>query len=246
MGDSAASRLALFRSSLGQNQRDFADSLGVSKGTVAFIESGERLPSRAFLLRISDRYGVNADWLLNGHGEMLRPPGSGFEGRSVRIEVPDLDMPGHGDIRIQEKDYTWVRRANLSISAGNGIVPLPPEEEDGIVLPNAWLQKFAVNPDLCRFFTVRGDSMAPTIPDGALILIHLLEKTVEKEGVYAFVLDDHLFIKRLVPAGQDARMQVRAISIVSDNPTYPPKILVGNDINGLRIVGRVHAVFSKV
>lgn len=246
MGDSPGKRLALFRKTLGLSQRKFSAQLEVSPGFIGQIEADLSAPSKAFLVKISDRYGVSADWLLNGHGEMLRHPGSGFTGRSVQIEQPDSAMPGHGDLRIQNKDYTWIRRANLSVSAGSGMASLPPEEEDGIVLPNAWFRKLGVNPDLCRFFAVRGDSMAPTIPDGALILTHLVEKTVEKAGIFAFVLDDHLFIKRLIPAETDARMKPKAVSIVSDNPAHPPRVLVGSEINDLRIIGRVHAVFAGV
>lgn len=246
MEDSPGKRLALFRAEKGLSQRALADSLGVSNATVGQIETDSRTPTKGFLLKISDRYGVNADWLLNGHGKMLRLPGSGFPGRAAQIEQSDSSMPGHGDLRIQNKEYTWIRRASLSISAGSGMANLPPEEEDGIVLPNAWLQKLRVNPDLCRFFTVRGDSMAPTIPDGALVLTHLIEKTVEKAGIFAFVLDEHLFIKRLIPAEDGAGLKLKAVTIVSDNPAHPPKVLVGNEINDLRIIGRVHAVFSGV
>lgn len=47
-----------------QTQAEFAEFLGVSRPTVGFYESGERIPDAITLERIARRCNVSADWLL--------------------------------------------------------------------------------------------------------------------------------------------------------------------------------------
>jgi len=246
MGDSAGARLAEFRATLGLNQRDFAASLGTSHGTVAFIESDQRTPSKAFLVKISDVYGVSADWLLHGHGEMLRPRGPGFTARRLRIDPPDSARPGYGDLSIGGQDYAMVRRMGLSVSAGSGLESLPEGDEDGLIFPIAWLSRRGIDPGLSVIVSVRGDSMAPAIPDGALVMIDCRVRTVQGAGVYAYVRDGQSYIKRLVPSGRGRGDKPTALMIVSDNPAYPPVALTGPDMNALSVVGKVRATITMM
>lgn len=50
------------------NQRDFAEKLGVSKGSISQIEQGKAMPGGEFLLRIHAAFGVDVTWLLTGMG----------------------------------------------------------------------------------------------------------------------------------------------------------------------------------
>lgn len=52
------------------SQRAFAASLGVSGGLIGQLEADISQPSRAILEKISNTYGLSAEWLLNGRGEM--------------------------------------------------------------------------------------------------------------------------------------------------------------------------------
>ena len=45
-------------------QGEFAEKIGVSRATVGFYESGERLPDALILNQIADRCDVSVDWLL--------------------------------------------------------------------------------------------------------------------------------------------------------------------------------------
>jgi transcriptional regulator with XRE-family HTH domain len=59
-------RVKLVRGEL--NQRDFADRLGVSKGSISQIEQGKAMPSGDFLLKIHSAFEVDITWLLTGMG----------------------------------------------------------------------------------------------------------------------------------------------------------------------------------
>lgn len=51
----------------------FADEVGVQRSGISHILSGRNKPSLEFILKILDTWPeINTDWLLKGHGKMLR------------------------------------------------------------------------------------------------------------------------------------------------------------------------------
>jgi phage repressor protein C with HTH and peptisase S24 domain len=193
---------------------------------------------------LSERYNISADWLLNGHGERFHAATPGFQGRSERVEPPDYARPGHGDVRFGDNDYVFIRRMDLSVSAGSGVVSVEGEDTGSVALPIAWCSHAGINSDLAVLVKVKGDSMSPTIPDGSFVLIHLIEKEVARSGIYAFTRNGEAFIKRLVPSEPAPDGRSNSVAILADNPAYPQQVLSGKTMNELRIVGRVRGVFS--
>ena len=246
MDDSPGKRLAAFRKKQQLSQRAFGAQIGVSGGFIGQIEADISAPSQGFLTKISDAYGVSADWLLNGQGEMQRAIGPGFKGTTMRIEPPNYAKPAHGDFQSGDIDYSMIRRMDLSVSAGSGVVTLKGDAAESVALPSRWLSKAGINGNLSVLVTVKGDSMAPAIQDGAFVLVHLMEKQVTAAGIYAFNLDGQSFVKRLVPSDTNGEGRAEAISIISDNPAYPPMLLTGRKLNELRVVGRVRAVLAMI
>jgi len=228
------------------NQREFAQSLGISSSGVAFIESDQRTPSKGFLIKISDRYRISADWLLHGIGEMQQEEIAGFAGRKGRISPPQYDRPANGDFRFDGEEFAMIRRMDLSVSAGTGLIPTEGGEAEALAFSRTWLQRNSINADLAVLVRVSGDSMAPGIPNGALVLLHLPEMRVEREGVYAFNRGEASFIKRLVPSGRNEHGRPSSLVIVSDNPAYPPEVVSGSDMNDIRVIGRIRCAMTTL
>ena len=67
------SRIKQVRSSQKMTQQDFADKLGVKRGTIANYELGRNEPIDAVISLICDKFNVNESWLRTGHGDMFRP-----------------------------------------------------------------------------------------------------------------------------------------------------------------------------
>lgn len=65
--------LKRFRSSLGLNQKEFADKLNMKPPLYQRYESGKTVPSVNFVIRLSNEYGVSTDYLL-GLSDEPRPP----------------------------------------------------------------------------------------------------------------------------------------------------------------------------
>jgi phage repressor protein C with HTH and peptisase S24 domain len=65
-----------------------------------------------------------------------------------------------------------------------------------------------------KLFEVAGDSMAPTLMDGDLIMVNLREKNVRSGCIYLVRMEDELMVKRLEnrPGG--------VLLIRSDNRAY--------------------------
>lgn len=241
MSDSPAKRLALFRKSIGMNQRDLAASLGFSPGRIGMIESGASQPSRNFLQKLSERYGLNPAWLLEGHEPMIHTQKPGFIGRQTQTQItpPDRARPSSGDFAINGKDFVFVRRMALDASAGSGLVAIEGETTEDMAFSASWMSRLGLNSDLCGLVRVRGDSMAPTIPDGALVLIHAAERFLEREGIYAFSIGEEVFVKRLTPVQSGHGKKLLAVMITSDNPSYPARTMQAKEMCQLRIAGRV-------
>lgn len=226
------------------SQRAFGSSLGVSGGLIGQLEADLDRPSSRVISAISERYNVSADWLLNGHGAMFHPPIPGFSGTAGKIEPPDHGKPAHGDLRFAGHEYVFVKRMDLSISAGNGLVAFDGEEADQMAFPAAQLSKMGINADLAVLVRVKGDSMTPEIPDGSLVMVHVIEITVDRDGIYAFIRDGQAYVKRLVPSGALRNGRRSSVMIVAANRAYPPEVLSGTEMNAIRIVGRVRGVFT--
>ena len=80
------------------------------------------------------------------------------------------------------------------------------------------------------FLTSDGDSMWPTVPDGARVLLDLRDTRL-REGIFGFRLGDELRVKRL-------RRLVDGIEIISDNEHYPVERLDGERLEHFQIIGR--------
>lgn len=241
-------RLAEWRSAQDLTQQGLANRLGVSRGYIGDIEAGRSSPSRKFLLLLADRFGVSIDWILHGTGEPIvaRPPG--FQGRheNTRIDPPDLGMPQSGDFRFGDENFFMVKRMDLDVSAGHGLIAATDGEHEMMAFPRSWMLQNRVNPDLAVLVRAKGDSMAPTIPNGALILLDCMDKDFLKPGIFAFVRGENSFVKRLVPVGISSDGKPTAVKVISDNPAFPLDILIEEEIDSLLPVGSVRCVMTTL
>ena len=84
----------------------------------------------------------------------------------------------------------------------------------------------------------RGDSMAPKIADGDLLLIDEGDTRIT-DGIFAFLLDDEARVKRI-------RRKLGGVSIISDNPDYETEEVPSDQLDRLTVIGRVRWVGSVV
>lgn len=78
-----AGRIKEIRGRLELSRLRMADMLGVSYSSMGKYLNGTQMVGLSVLLRLSAYLGVSLDWLLIGHGEMMRDEG---EARKQRME----------------------------------------------------------------------------------------------------------------------------------------------------------------
>lgn len=70
MGKTVNSRIKMLRTHLGLTQQDFSKLVGLTNTHLSRIENEENSPQISTVDQISDRTGVDKDWLLHGLGEL--------------------------------------------------------------------------------------------------------------------------------------------------------------------------------
>lgn len=66
-------RIKEIRSNAKLTQQEFADRLGIRRGTIANYELGRNEPIDAVITLICREFNVNETWLRTGDGEMFKP-----------------------------------------------------------------------------------------------------------------------------------------------------------------------------
>lgn len=186
-------------------QAAFAEALEVSSQTVQQWLKDDNYPTVANVLRIAEILGVSPAWLLFGE------TGSSDD---LLVAVPEYDIDfscGNGASLFEDRDITRL-----------------------VYYLRAWFVENQINPARAVRVRIKGDSMKPFLWEGDSALLHLGEIQIVDGGVYAFGIDDDLFIKRL------ALVPGVGLQVISDNPEYAPQILETDRFaDRLRIFGRV-------
>ncbi|MBI1408161.1 MAG: helix-turn-helix domain-containing protein [Caulobacter sp.] len=185
----------------------FAQRIGIPQNTVSkYIRgAGSAGPRLDLVAQIADGLGCSIDWLVWGRGD-----------------GPDASA---GFVRIPRYDAT--------LAAGAGSWNEGRRHLDDIPFTAEFLRKRLNRTSTLGLtvLTAAGDSMAPTIADGALLLVDEDDKHIT-DAVFAFVLDGDARVKRF-------RRTLSGITLVSDNQAYPPETVNGEDLARLQVIGKV-------
>lgn len=133
------------------------------------------------------------------------------------------------DERITE--YSFVRREKAVAGAGESF-----ETDDGMdgmfAFRRDFLEKINVKEENARLMRISGDSMVPLIHDGDNVLFNTADREPRDGRIYVCSLGDALMVKRLqqIPHGWQ---------LCSENSRYSPVQVMGDELDLLRIHGRV-------
>lgn len=221
-------RLKSERERLGMSQVAFAERGRVSKQSQQNYEANKRKPDSDYLRGIAEA-GADVLYILTG---------------TRNASLPELNRPMPRDVRIGDQDYAAIRVYDVDAAAGNGIVPTSEAVADQLAFPVAWLNRHDLVPDLSGLVRVKGDSMAPTIPDGAYVLVDFRGRADwSKPGIYIVRLDDAIVVKRLQLPRKPGESWA---ALISDNPAYPPVFVSNTQADSFQPIARVRAVISSV
>ena len=204
---------------------------GVPVGTLNNYLAGRDM-KRGALLAIADATGVSLEWLASGRGPVEAPS-------QVIISMHSagsVDRPATPAEIALPAGYVRIPRFSIAASAGHGA--LATTEHPQVVEYVAYAEDFLRahlrrRPEDLGLIETRGDSMEPTIPDGAVLTLDVSERqTLENGRLYVVAVGDALVVKRV-------ELRMTAIVLHSDNPRYPPEIIDRADAEQLHVIGQV-------
>ena len=140
---------------------------------------------------------------------------------------------------VHSTDKYWIRYfPSVNVSAGGG-GDFSDNDYEKLEIPDFFLNLVGGVDNIKHIeaINVTGDSMEPTLNNGNIIFIDKSKNDSSKDGIYAFVNENGLFVKRI------QRRIDGALDIISDNKEYPIQIASKGDIN---ILGKVISSIGRV
>ena len=183
---------------------ELARITGIPRRTLEYYLSGEHEPKVSRCLQIAAAVGVNAGWLVSGLGPMHVEGSEAPCCRRQQLPLLDMGHPCPPPGKLPDSSHLWVAISCLSLIG---------------------LQSH----NLCAII-MRGDSMAPTIHPGDLLLIDQDNQRLIDGQLFALADGDTLLVKRL------QHQLGGGVRIISDNPHYPE---IETSASALNILGQV-------
>ena len=140
-----------------------------------------------------------------------------------------LSRVGHGwDAFVQ------VPRYDIRASAGPGALVDGEHVLNHMAFRDDWLRHvLGLRPERLALIDVDGDSMAPMLTHGDMILVDTTDGKGVTEGIHVINLGGRLLVKRLRPLVDGS------VEVASDNERYGSEVVPAEQLDQLKVVGRV-------
>ena len=179
--------------------------------------NGEKMPRHENVKKIADYLGVSPSWLEYGETNNGFSPVDVYEGNDPVLPT-EVEIPLFTEVQL---------------AAGNGFTNVSEITDQKYRLSVDLLARNGISPSNVACCKVNGDSMAPSIKDGATVAIDTSDTTVRDNRVYAINHGGMLRVKYL------HKMPYGGLRIRSENPDYQDEEISSESVSDIRIIGRV-------
>ena len=209
----------------GITQADLAREAGVTpQGVYGWVSGGTQSLTGESLLKAAKALGVRPEWLASGSGAMRNP--------SHAHQAAGPGLTAYQDANeLDPNKYVWVKRYDVSLSAGTGSPVWVEQEDDPIAFRAAFFARKGLTARNCRAMYVRGRSMEPRLDDGDTVVIDTSQTRVIEGEIYALMVGDQLYIKHLEPS-------MGGLMLRSSNPAFADRQLSADELAHTTILGR--------
>lgn len=197
-------------------QTALARALGVNRSAITQAKNRNAVPQK-WILALSRQYRVSADWLEFG--------------KKAEEKIALNRIGGQDASPMAPFETIMVPKVQATLCAGGGSFELEAVPVSKHPMPRTWLARLG-SPDKMVFMDVVGDSMEPGIRDGDLALVDQGFLEPASKMILAVGYEDVIFLKRLQRHGS-------GYVLLSDNPSYAPIEVAGDELGSFRIIGRV-------
>lgn len=218
-------RLRAERERLGMSQSVFGEACGVGKASQINYETEKRSPDSTYLMAAAG-LGVDVQYLLTA--------------QRSSDSLPSLMLHSMQQTLAEPEEFAPIPVYAAELAAGGGAENAVEEIIDHMAFRRDWLRKMGVSPAAAIIARAHGESMAPTLNNGDVVLIDRAKAEPPSKPravgdtrpakIYALLDDGGARIKRVELAAPGM------LAILSDNPASAPEFRPVSDVT---IIGRV-------
>lgn len=132
---------------------------------------------------------------------------------------------------LREYDFKGIPKVKARLCAGGGSFEVGSEIEGYYSFRTEWLLHKG-NSEHMVLMDIFGNSMTPELKDGDTVLIDESQKDVLAGALYAIGIDDTIMVKRV-------EKHPNKLVLISDNKDYSPIFLQHEEMDTIRIIGKV-------
>jgi len=227
-------RIAEIMAATGKQVGEIADITGVTSSAVTQWKDG---PTKSIktgpATKLEEATGYSARWIATGEGAKLAGPVQSRATGAPPSMQPILAWEHPDD--LPEGEFVLIPRLGVRLSAGNGCEQVEIEfiEKQPQAFRTDWIRKKRLQPKKLASMTADGDSMEDRIQNGDALVVDTSHTDVVDGKVYALWYDGGERVKRLY------RLPGGGLRIQSDNPKHPTIEVPPNEMEHVRIIGRV-------
>lgn len=191
-----AEQLRHIRREKGLTQQQFASELDVSTATIASVENGSRDMPKNLMKSLVKKFGIDANWLLTGEGEMFSTSSAGAVISTTETQQEDVANIPYYDIDVMAH---IAESLDLKDEVPAGVLSIPGFK------------------DCIACFPVYGSSMEPKISSGDVIAVSqavTCDQILWGE-IYLVITDAWRVVKTVHPGKTEEYIILRSI-----NPQY--------------------------
>lgn len=150
--------------------------------------------------------------------------------------TPEWIKTGTGKKRLNGLDdsesmFEVIPKVKARLSAGGGSFDVETDIEGYYSFQKGWLRKKG-SPKHMVLMDICGNSMEPELKNGDTVLVDQSKNEILAGAIYAIGIDDAVMVKRIEKLPDK-------LVLISENEHYAPTYLQGEEINRVRILGKV-------
>ena len=193
-------RLLAARKLRGVSQTKLAQLIGTSANQISQVEHERAGTSIRTAGAAAQALNVSMDYLV---GFVDDPTPTGELVLNLRAKTAlliDLGVAEQTEdeenLKVDSEDFVGVNE--IVASAGTGAEVINERITDRVKFRRPWMRSHGMKPYLCRIVTVIGESMEPTLPDGASILVNMGQEEPRDGKIFVVRIEDEIVVKRLI------------------------------------------------
>lgn len=192
---------------------ELATAIGSDVGNVSRLERDKQGYTEATLTKIADALGVKVVDLFSE--EVVEPPTKQHTNKSdsYRVDVLNISASAGKGVALKDEFIETIKSIEYSSSEARLLFGNRPQEH-------------------IKLIAVNGDSMSGTFEPRDQIFVDVSINYFDGDGIYIFVLDNDLYVKRL-------QLQHKRLAVISDNKKYETWYIDQYTEANLNIVSKV-------